>query len=53
VHTVFGTSLPPAPSSLSLSPISLTSRQNLFCPLLQFFGENIRDNKKDIAFLLV
>jgi hypothetical protein len=26
----------------------------LFCPLLQFcWRENIRDNKKDIAFLLV
>jgi hypothetical protein len=36
-----------------LSPF-LTSRQNLFCPLLQFcWRENIRDNKNDIAFLLV
>jgi hypothetical protein len=32
----------------------LTSRQNLFFPLLQFcWRENIRDKKKDIAFLLV
>jgi hypothetical protein len=33
----------------------LTSGQNLFCPLvLQFcWRENVRDNKKGIAFLLV
>jgi hypothetical protein len=30
------------------------SRQNLFCPLLWFYWrESIRDNRKDIAFLLV
>jgi hypothetical protein len=36
-------------------PSLLTSRQNLFCPLvLQFFWkDSIRDNKKDIAFFLV
>jgi hypothetical protein len=34
-------------------PTSLASRQNLFCPLLQFcWRENIRDNKKHITFLL-
>jgi hypothetical protein len=39
---------------LSPAPPLLDSRQNLFCPLvLQFcWRENIRDNKKDIAFLL-
>jgi hypothetical protein len=32
----------------------LISRQNMFCPLLQLcWRENIRDNKKDITFLLV
>jgi hypothetical protein len=33
----------------------LTFRQNLFCPLLLWFcwRENIRDNKKDIVFLLL
>jgi hypothetical protein len=48
VYTLFGPSLPPASGPL-------TSRQNLFCPLvIQFcFRKNIRDNKKDIAFLLV
>jgi hypothetical protein len=49
VHTLFGPSFPP-PSL----PHPLASRQNLFCPLLQFcWRENIRVNKKDIAFLLV
>jgi hypothetical protein len=39
----------PPPSPL----IPLASRQNLFCPLLEFcWRENIRDDKKDIAFLL-
>jgi hypothetical protein len=48
VYTLFG---PPFPSILCLP----ASRQNLFCPLvLQFcWRENIRDNKKDIAFFLV
>jgi hypothetical protein len=37
----------------SLPPTLLTSRQNLFCPLLQFcWREDINDNKKDMAFLL-
>jgi hypothetical protein len=37
------------------SPLTLlTSRQNLFCPLLQFcWREDINNNKKGIAFLLV
>jgi hypothetical protein len=42
---------------LSLLPPTLlpfASRQNQFCPLLQFFWrEDISNNKKDIAFLLV
>jgi hypothetical protein len=54
VHTLFGPSLPPAPGPFSLPPTCLTSRQNLSCPLLQFcWREDISDNKKDIAFLLV
>jgi hypothetical protein len=37
-----------------MHPHPLTYRQNLFHPFLQFcWRENIRDNKKDIAFLLV
>jgi hypothetical protein len=42
VYTLFGPPLPSPP-------------QNLFCPLVYWFcwRENIRDNKKDIAFLLV
>jgi hypothetical protein len=42
-------------SSPSLLYTHPTSRQNLFCPLvLQLcWRENIRDNKKDVAFLLV
>jgi hypothetical protein len=44
---------PSCPHSLPLLHIPLTSRQNLFCPLLQFYWrENIRDNEKDIAFSL-
>jgi hypothetical protein len=36
------------------SPHPAPSRQNLFHPLLQFcWRENIRYNKKDLAFLLV
>jgi hypothetical protein len=65
VHTLVGPSLPQLPTTPSSSPppfppahpplpIPLTSRQILFCPLLQFCKrENIRDNKKDISFLLV
>jgi hypothetical protein len=45
VHTLFGPSLPAVPH--------LASRQNWFCPLVQFcWRENIRDYKKDIAFLI-
>jgi hypothetical protein len=37
-----------------LPRIPLTSRQNLFCPFLQFCWKvDISNNKKDIAFLLV
>jgi hypothetical protein len=44
---------PPCPLSPSFSPTLLTSRQNLFCLLLQCcWRENIRDNKKVIALLL-
>jgi hypothetical protein len=44
VYTLFRPFLPLTP---------FTSRQNLFCPLLQLcWRENIRDNKKDIRFLL-
>jgi hypothetical protein len=50
VHTLSGPSLPAAPHH-SLSPTSLASRQNLFCPLLQFcWREDIRNYKKDSAF---
>jgi hypothetical protein len=44
-----------ATSSLLLhSPRHHASWQNLFCPLLWFcWRENIKDNKKNIAFLLV
>jgi hypothetical protein len=43
--------LPPTPALRP--PCPFASRQNLFCPLLQFcWRENIIDNKKDIAFLL-
>jgi hypothetical protein len=46
VYTLFGPSLSPA-------PYTPASRQNLFHPLLQFcWRENMRDSKKDIAFLL-
>jgi hypothetical protein len=38
----------------STPPSSLTSRQSLFCPLVlqSCWTEILRDNKKDIAFLL-
>jgi hypothetical protein len=43
----------PCPWPPPSSPHPLTSRQNLFCPLLQFcWREDISNNKKDIAFLL-
>jgi hypothetical protein len=54
VHTLFGPFQPPAlhPLPLLLTPIA--SRQDLFCPLLQFcWRVNISNNKNDIAFLLV
>jgi hypothetical protein len=54
VHTLFGPFLPPSPCPLPLRSTLLTSRQNLFCPLLQFcWRENISNNKKGKAFLLV
>jgi hypothetical protein len=54
VHTLFRPSLPPAPTPALFPPTSFASRQNLFIPILQFcWREDIRDNKKDIAFLLV
>jgi hypothetical protein len=54
VHTLFGPFVLPAPNPLPLTPGPLTSRQNLFCPLLQFcWRVDISNNKKDIAFLLV
>jgi hypothetical protein len=46
VHVSVLPTLPPHPQPL-------TSRQNLFSPLLRFCWENIRDNKKDLLFLLV
>jgi hypothetical protein len=46
--------LAPAPCYAPPSPFPLASRQNMFCPFLQFcWRENIRDKKKDIALLLV
>jgi hypothetical protein len=52
VHALFGPFLPTAPS-LSPPP-PLASRQNLFCPFLQFcWREDTSNNKKDKAFLLV
>jgi hypothetical protein len=36
VHTLFGPFLSPAPCPLPLLHTLLPSRQNLFCPLLQF-----------------
>jgi hypothetical protein len=54
MHTLFGPSLPLSPYPLPLPPTHLTSRQNLFCPLLQFcWSKDINNNKKDIGFLLV
>jgi hypothetical protein len=44
----------PCPSPPPSSPTPLTSRQNLFCPFLQFcWRVDISKNKKDILFLLV
>jgi hypothetical protein len=54
VHTLFGSFLPFPSSPLPLPPIPLASRQNLFCPFLQFcWREDISNNKEDKAFLLV
>jgi hypothetical protein len=54
VHTLFGPFLSPAPAPSLSSPTLLASRQNLFCPYLQFYWrEDISNNKKDIVFLLV
>jgi hypothetical protein len=46
--------LPPCPPP-TLSPFhALISRQNLLCPIFQFcWREDISNNKKDLAFLLV
>jgi hypothetical protein len=45
---------PLCPHPLPLPSTPLASRQNLFLPLLQFhWREDISNNKKDIAFLLV
>jgi hypothetical protein len=47
VHTLFGSFLPPAHCPLPLFPPPLTSRQNLFCPLLQFcWREDISNSKE-------
>jgi hypothetical protein len=52
-YIVWAISLPCTPSPPSPST-PFTSRQNLFCPLLQFcWKEDISNNKKDIALLLV
>jgi hypothetical protein len=54
VHLLFGSFLPHAPrlNPFPLSP--LVSRQNPFWAFLQFsWRVEIRNNKKDIAFLLV
>jgi hypothetical protein len=54
MHTLFGPFLPLFSHPLPFSPTPVISRQNLFCPLLQFcWREDISNNKKDIAFLLV
>jgi hypothetical protein len=54
VHTLFMPFLPPSSHALLYPPTPITSRQNIFCLLLQFcWRENIRDNQKNIAFLLV
>jgi hypothetical protein len=53
VYTLFGPPLPPASSLPSTSSLSTSLPGRTCCPLLQFcWRENIRDNKKDIAFLL-
>jgi hypothetical protein len=55
VHTLFGPFLPhPIPCRLPVPLTPLASRQNLFCPLLQFcWRKNKSNNKTDIAVLLV
>jgi hypothetical protein len=53
VHILFGPFLPPSPHP-HLFPHPFASMQNLFCPSLQFcWREDITNNKKDKAFLLV
>jgi hypothetical protein len=50
LYTLFGPFLLPTPSP----PTPFASRQNMFCPLLQFcWWEDISTNKKDVIFLLV
>jgi hypothetical protein len=52
VYTLFA---PPSPSPAMSNFPSPTSRQNLFCPPILWFHRrnNIKDNKKNMAFLLV
>jgi hypothetical protein len=56
VYTLFEPPLPSAmPCTIPRPPpsIPLASKQNLFCPLLQFcWRADISNNKKDIVFLL-
>jgi hypothetical protein len=55
VHTLFRPFQSPASHPLPVSNLPpLSSRQNLFCPFLQFcWSVDISNNKQDIAFLLV
>jgi hypothetical protein len=54
MHTLFGPLLPPTPCPFLLPQTPLISRQNLFCPLLQFcWREDKTNDKKDIVLLLV
>jgi hypothetical protein len=54
VYTLLGSFLPPALLRIPLPLTLFTSRQNLFCPFLQFcWREEICNNKKDKDFLLV
>jgi hypothetical protein len=51
MYTLFGPIFPCLPHPSPFTP--LTSRKNLFHSVFQFYWrENIRDNKKDLAFLL-
>jgi hypothetical protein len=49
---LFGSLLSPPPHPLPLLSTSLASKQNLFCPFLQFCWR-VHKSDKDIAFLLV